>query len=119
MSKRKKRSAKNSPGAIVMTLHEMSCQLAGVPDGSRAPTDEQIRTTIRDLTAQRSGMSREALDAMSKEERLRVVEAHMPRDAEELSRLLAEEWTRRAKEAACQVMQGLARMELGNGRRNE
>lgn len=45
---------------------------------------------------------------MSREDRLRVVETRMPQSAEELSRLLAEEWTRRAKEAAHQAMEEAA-----------
>ena len=52
-------------------------------------------------------MLREALEAMPREERVRIVEVHMPRSAEELGRLLAEEWARRAWEALSEIAQGL------------
>jgi len=107
MTKRKKREPEGSEEAIVKTVHELSCRLADVPDGSRPPTDEQMRRAILDLTARMSGTSRQALEAMPKEERVRIVETHMPRSAEDLGRLLAEEWARRAREALDEIAQGL------------
>jgi hypothetical protein len=102
---RKQRKRDDSQEARI--LYKLACRLAGVPDGSRPPTDEQMRRAILDLTARRSGMSRQALEAIPSEERARIVEAHMPRSAEELARLLADEWARRAQEALNEITQGL------------
>ena len=38
MTKRRKRKPDDSKKSLVKSLHELSCQLAGVPDGSRVPT---------------------------------------------------------------------------------
>jgi hypothetical protein len=108
MVKRKQREPERSQKASFKALHTLSCRLAGVPDGSEAPSQEQIRTAIHDLAAKRAGIPREALDAMSKEERLQIIEANMPQNAEELARLIAEEWTHRVKEAAQEIMEKAA-----------
>ena len=108
MVKRQQREPERSQKASFKALHTLSCKLAGVPDGSQPPTHEQMRTAIHDLAAKRAGIPREALDAMSKEERLQIIEANMPQNAEELSRLLAEEWIHRAKEAAREIMEEAA-----------
>ena len=107
MTKRKKRNPKGSRDAFIETAYALSCQLAGVPGPNQAPTHEQIRATIFDLTARKSGVPREVLKAMPEAEWCRVVEAHMPRSTHELAGLLADEWSRRIKEASRLVMPGL------------
>jgi hypothetical protein len=59
MTSKRKRKRDDSQEVIARTVHELSCWLAGVPNGSRAPTDGQMRTTILDLAARKSGMSRD------------------------------------------------------------
>ena len=87
----------NAPEGLNLgtTLFELACRLADVPDGEPGTHPRADRSDDPRPDSKNTGSTCEVLEALPKEERVRVIEAHMPDNIPGLAELLANEWCHR------------------------